>query len=296
MKKKSGLGRNLNALLGGSEPRLLDDGEVELRVEKVLKQVDIDSLHPGQYQPRGSQLDEESLKELSQSIKIHGIIQPIVVRPLKGASTSFEIIAGERRWRAAKLAGLEQVPVVIKDIANQAALAIALIENIQREELNPLEEAQAYKRLLDEFDLTHQQISDSIGKSRTTITNMIRLLNLETEVREMLSRGDIELGHAKVLLSVHGQRQVQLAVEIINRNLTVREAERLIKHRKDDIEPSPPPKIKALDPNMQYFQERFENRLGVPVNINKNAKGGGKIVFEFSNKSDLEQILDRLST
>lgn len=300
MKKKSGLGKNLNALLGGQEPRIVNDGDMDVKAEKVLRQLPVDNIKPGVYQPR-TDMDEAALNELAISIREHGIIQPIVVRPISNADADFEIIAGERRWRAAQLAELKEVPVIIKDIPNQAALAIALIENIQRESLNPLEEARAFKRLIDEFKLTHQEVSEAVGKSRATITNILRLMNLDKVVQEMLERGDIELGHAKLLLALQGQAQIEVARKVVSDGLTVRATDELIKKMQSisagtaEKQASESAK-KALDPDVQYYQERLSSRLKGAVTFKHKANGKGKVVIEYAKLSELDALLDKIES
>jgi ParB family chromosome partitioning protein len=277
--KKRGLGRGLDALLG----------DVSAKEEKQqIQTLPIEYMQRGKYQPR-KDINPEKLQELADSIKAQGIIQPVVVRKI--AQEKYEIIAGERRWRAAQLAGLQQVPVVIKEIDDRAAMAIALIENIQREDLNPLEEADALKRLLDEFAMTHQQIADAVGKSRTTITNLLRLMELQPEVKKLLANGQLEMGHARALLSLDGIKQVAAAHKIANEGLTVRAAERLVKdaHAESKIQ-----KVKVIDKDTLRLQEDLTAKLGAKVLINHNENGTGKLVIAYSSLEELDGILEQI--
>lgn len=251
----------------------------------------IEHLQRGQYQPR-EHFTQEALEELSLSIKSQGIIQPIVVRSL--SDKKYEIIAGERRWRAAQLAGLDRVPVLVKQIEDKSALAMSLIENIQRENLNPIEEARALQRLLDEFSLTHDEVSKSVGKSRTTVTNLIRLLSLSPKVRELLAEGKIELGHAKVLLALQGDEQLQAARMVALRGLTVRETEHLVKQlqsskTKDSTKTSP-----KEDIYVRRVREDVSERLGARVDLQHSAKGKGKLVIHYNTVDELQGILDHI--
>ncbi|WAK02229.1 ParB/RepB/Spo0J family partition protein [Methylobacter sp. YRD-M1] len=277
--KKRGLGRGLDALLG----------DVSAKEEKQQTQtLPIEYMQRGKYQPR-KDINPERLQELADSIKAQGIIQPVVVRKI--AQEKYEIIAGERRWRAAQLAGLQQVPVVIKEIDDRAAMAIALIENIQREDLNPLEEADALKRLLDEFAMTHQQIADAVGKSRTTITNLLRLMELQPEVKKLLANGQLEMGHARALLSLDGVKQVAAAHKIANEGLTVRAAERLVKdaHAEPKIQ-----KVKVIDKDTLRLQEDLTAKFGAKVFINHKENGTGKLVIAYSSLEELDGILEQI--
>jgi ParB family chromosome partitioning protein len=277
--KKRGLGRGLDALLG----------DVSAKEEKQqIQTLPIEYMQRGKYQPR-KDINPEKLQELADSIKAQGIIQPVVVRKI--AQEKYEIIAGERRWRAAQLAGLQQVPVVIKEIDDRAAMAIALIENIQREDLNPLEEADALKRLLDEFAMTHQQIADAVGKSRTTITNLLRLMELQPEVKKLLANGQLEMGHARALLSLDGIKQVAAAHKIANEGLTVRAAERLVKdaHAESKIQ-----KVKVIDKDTLRLQEDLTAKLGAKVFINHKENGTGKLVIAYSSLEELDGILEQI--
>ncbi|MEQ1530043.1 MAG: ParB/RepB/Spo0J family partition protein [Methylococcales bacterium] len=280
--KKRGLNRGLDALLGS----------VSLSAEKTheeqLQTLPIEYLQRGKYQPR-KDIDPEKLQELAESIKVQGIIQPVVVRKI--GLDKYEIVAGERRWRAAQLAGLQQVPVVIRDIDDQATMAIALIENIQREDLNPLEEAEALRRLLDEFAMTHQQIADAVGKSRVTVTNLLRLMDLHPEVKKLLIAKQIEMGHARAILSLEASKQIAIAHKIAKEGLTVRDAERLVKEALAE------PKIKAIrekDKDTLRLQEELTARLGAKVQIDHKENGAGKVVISYTSLEELDGILEQI--
>ncbi|MGR9046494.1 MAG: ParB/RepB/Spo0J family partition protein [Gammaproteobacteria bacterium] len=278
--KKRGLNRGLDALLGEVAPK-----------EKTndLQKMPIEWMRRGRYQPR-KDIDPEKIKELADSIKVQGIIQPIVLRKVE--DEQYEIIAGERRWRAAQLAGLQEVPVIVRDIDDRAAIAIALIENIQREDLNPLEESEALKRLLDEFELTHQQIADAIGKSRATVSNLIRLIELHPEVKKMLINKELEMGHARALLSLDGPLQVAAANKIVKQNLTVRAAEKLVK----DLQKAPEkPVLQPIDHDTLRLQENLTAKLGAKVSINHKKNGSGKIVVAYTSLDQLDGIIDRIA-
>lgn len=281
MVKLKGLGRGLDSLLAADEG---DSGSGD-----QLKMLDIDQLQPGKYQPR-TMMDQESLSSLAESIKAQGIMQPILVREV--SSGRYEIVAGERRWRASKLAGLQQVPVLVREIADEAALAMALIENIQRENLNPLEEAQGIKRLIDEFGMTHQQAAEAVGRSRATVTNLLRLLNLAPQVQDMLMQGKIEMGHARALLSLDGGRQIMAAEQISAKGLSAREAERLAKRMAE--EGSKPPKKAEPDMDVLRLQEDLADELGVPVQIRSGRGGSGTLKIQYSNLDQLDDIIARL--
>ena len=291
--KKRGLGRGLDALLTDSASAAARHEEArhaqtlpEAAADKGdLRNLPVEFLTPGRYQPR-KDMAPDALEELANSVRAQGIIQPVVVREL--ARDKYEIIAGERRWRAAQLAGLDTIPCIIKDVSDEATIAIALIENIQREDLNAMEEATALQRLQDEFNLTHQGVADAVGKSRTTVTNLLRLNNLNEEVKILLERGDIELGHAKVLLAAEGQLQNDLAKIIVAKALTVREAEKLVNKALNPAESKP---VQAPDPNVQQLEARLSERLGANVAISHNRKGKGKVVISYASLDELDGIL-----
>lgn len=279
MASNKGLGRGLDALLGGDLETV--SGSDALRTLKVGQ------LQPGKYQPR-TQMDQDSLQQLADSIKAQGIMQPILVRPV--AREKFEIIAGERRWRAAQLAGLTEVPALVREIADEAALAMSLIENIQRENLNPLEEATGIKRLIDEFSMTHQLAAEAVGRSRSAVTNLLRLLNLAAPVQELLMQGQIDMGHARALLSLDGAKQIAVAQHIAAKNLSVREAERMVQaalHPRKKVPVKPQRDILRL-------QESAADRFGAKVNIRHGAKGAGKMVIEYKSLDQLDGILAQM--
>ncbi len=299
--KKRGLGRGLDALLSSSKPAPSEGKEqntanVTSAVENAaqpsnseLQKLPIEFLHSGKYQPR-KDMSEEALEELASSIRSQGIIQPIVVRPV--AHNSYEIIAGERRWRAAQIAKLEFVPCIIKDVPDEAAVAIALIENIQREDLNAMEEAIALNRLLNEFELTHQQVADAVGKSRTTVTNLLRLNNLNNDVKILLEHGDIEMGHARCLLALEGEVQSDAARLAVAKALTVRETEKLVR---SILEPTPAKEVIEKDPDVKQLEQQLADNLGAKVEINYNKKGKGKLVISYTNLDELDGILNRIN-
>ncbi len=276
---KRGLGRGLDALLGDISPKEPVNPSHTLPIEFLQR---------GKFQPR-KDMNPEKLQELSDSIKAQGIIQPIVVRSIGGEK--YEIVAGERRWRAAQLAGLQQVPVVVKDIDDRATMAIALIENIQRQDLNPLEEAEALRRLLDEFTMTHQQIADAVGKSRVTVTNLLRLMELQPEVKKLLMNGELEMGHARALLSLDAAKQVAAAQKIAREGLTVRAAEKLVK---DSQTPTKQQAIKFVDKDTLRLQDQLTAKLGAKVLIEHKDNGKGKLVIAYSSLEELDGILERI--
>jgi len=279
--RKRRLGRGLDALLGEAPPGPEED--------RKLKNVPIDLLSRGQYQPR-TRMDKEALDELSRSIAARGIVQPIVVRPLRDGS--YEIIAGERRWRAAQLTGLDEVPVIVRDIPDEDALVTALIENIQREDLNPIEEAAGIKRLLDEFGLTHEQAATGVGRSRSAVTNLLRLLALGAGARELLEQGQLEMGHARALLTLPKGDQDALAEQIASRGLSVRQAEALARARQQRQGAK---KIKetTINSDIRELQEKLSEKLGSRVTV-KDSRGKGKIIIEYHSLDELDGILDRI--
>ncbi len=285
MAKKRGLGKSLDALLIGSGSQV--DSAVEPSRDKY-SMLPIERIQRGKYQPR-REMDPETLEDLASSIRSQGVIQPIVVRHLLGGR--YEIVAGERRWRASQLAGLNEIPAIIRDIPDEAAIAIALIENIQRESLNPIEEAMALQRLLEEFAMTHQQVADAVGKSRATVTNLLRLISLTEEVKTLLEHGDIEMGHARALLTLPEVTQVDAAQTIVEKGMSVREAEELVKRLQMPKLPNLP---KAVDPDIARLQQDITNRLKMNVAINCNSKGKGKVVIHYSNLRELDAILEYL--
>ncbi|MDP4537142.1 ParB/RepB/Spo0J family partition protein [Alkalimonas collagenimarina] len=283
--KKRGLGRGLDALLTASQP---DDAAPAKMPESELQKLAIEFLQPGKYQPR-KDMSQQALEDLALSIRAQGVIQPIVVR--KVASDKYEIIAGERRWRAAQLAQLDQVPCIIRDVPDEAAVAIALIENIQREDLNAMEEAVALERLLTEFELTHQQVADAVGKSRTSITNLLRLNLLNDDVKVLLEHGDIDMGHARALLALDDELQSEAARQVAAKQLTVRETESLVRRLQ---QPPVEKQNSRKDPDVVSLEQRLSEHLAAPVQIDYNRKGKGKMVIAYSSLDELEQILSKI--
>ena len=279
MAKLKGLGRGLDALLGGNDTRA-EDAQTELAVGM---------LKPGRFQPR-TRMDPQSIAELADSIKAQGLIQPILVRPVDGGK--YEIIAGERRWRAAQLAGLAQVPVIVRAVPDQAALAMALIENIQREDLNPLEEAGGIHRLIDEFRMTHDTAAQAVGRSRSAVTNLLRLLNLAKPVQELLMQGKLDMGHARALLAVSGPRQVELAHQVVSRGLSVRETEQLA--GRAEVTARKTPRKHRKDRDLQALEENLAQTLGAPVTITPGKGGRGKLLIGYSSLDQLDEFLRKL--
>jgi len=277
--RQKGLGRGLDALLDG-------DGTGSPGIER-LTTLRLGQLSPGRYQPR-TKMDEGSLEELAASIRKQGLMQPILVRPVD--RDRYEIIAGERRWRAARLAGLDEVPVVVREVPDQVALAMALIENIQRENLNPLEEAQGVQRLINEFRLTHQEAADAIGRSRAATTNLLRLLNLEKSVQQHMMEGRLDMGHARALLSLEGRRQGELANRIADQGLSVRETERLVHGILH-----PQVKVKArrahVDRDVARLEEELSEELGTTVEIRQSGKGSGRLLIRYTSHEHLDSLL-----
>ncbi len=295
MAKSKGLGRGLDALLATSKSytdKYNEENPAQSAADapkSELQKLPIEFLQPGKYQPRKDMADA-ALEELAASIRVQGIIQPLIVREL--AKDKYEIIAGERRWRAAQLAKLDTVPCLIKEIPDEAAVAIALIENIQREALNAMEEAQALDRLMVEFKLTHQQVAEAVGKSRTTVTNILRLNGLEPAVKTLLEHGDIDMGHARALLALNGEQQEALAHQVAEKGLTVRETERLVnKAQAGKEEKLDSQKPKQIDPDVQRLETSLAEKLGTQVKIDHNKRGKGKMVIPFEDLEQLEGIL-----
>ncbi len=290
--KKRGLGRGLDALLGSaSHAEEVATGAGEKGTGFATLPVDI--IQRGRYQPRRD-FNPESLQELADSIAAQGVVQPIVVRPVEKGR--YEIIAGERRWRAAQLAGLDEIPTVIRDVPDQTAMAMALIENIQRDDLNPLEEANALHRLLNEFELTHQEIAQAVGKSRTTVTNLLRLLDLNVDVKKYLDERRLEMGHARALLGLNGVQQSEAARQVVSRGLSVRETERLVRRIQNAEEPASAAKkpVRKKDPNVLRLQDELSEKLGARVEIQQGSGGKGKLVIQYNTTDELEGILDHI--
>ncbi len=282
-KPNKGLGRGLDALLAGSSTTKQND---------VLRELKVEQLKPGKYQPR-SHMDEVSLTELAASIKAQGVIQPILARELPEGG--YEIIAGERRWRAAQIAELKEVPVLVRKVPDNAALAMALIENIQREDLNPLEEAVGIQRLIDEFQMTHQAAADAVGRSRSAASNLLRLLKLPEDVQEMLMGNLLDMGHARALLPLDAAQQILLANKIVMEKLSVRETEKMVQRQLE----SPAPQVSHTKPKVDRdtlrIQEEISAQLGTKVEIKSGKKGAGKLVIEYSSNDELGDLLGRLS-
>jgi ParB family chromosome partitioning protein len=278
MAKLKGLGRGLDALLSEGETQ---EGE-------RLLTLPVESLVPGKYQPR-TRMGEEALRDLAESIRSQGLMQPILARTTSGGR--YEIIAGERRWRASQLAGLVEVPVLVKDVGDDAALKMALIENIQREDLNPLEEAHGLQRLINEFDMTHQGVAESVGRSRTAVSNLLRLLNLTKPVQTMLMDGELEMGHARALLALTHGKQVDGAHDVVKRRLSVRETERMVARMLKDKAAKPEPQ---KDRDVLRLEEELSERLGARVSIRASRKGSGRLVVEFASLDQLDDLIQRL--
>ena len=297
--RKKGRVRGLDALLGGlneREPGTSDQtGTAEASPDGgdprgTLTSLPLDLIERGRFQPRRD-FDPEGLRELADSISAQGVIQPIVVRALAGGR--YEILAGERRWRASQQAGLSEIPVVIREADDQSAMAIALIENIQRADLNPLEEASALQRLLGEFGLTHAQIAEAIGRSRASVTNLLRLLELNDDVKRALERGQLEMGHARALLGIKGPRQSAAATQVMSRGLSVRETERLVRQIQQEEEGRTTPVARpgAVDPDVRRLQDDLADRLGAQVQIQPGNRGGGRLVIAYHSLDELDGIL-----
>jgi len=288
--KKKGLGRGLTALLGNSDVESL----IEPNNDDELRNIDVDLIERGPWQPR-EHFDEEALQELADSIARQGVVQPIVVRQKSrvGGIDRYEIVAGERRWRASQKAGLSQVPAVVKTFDDQTAAAVSLIENIQRENLNPLEESTALKRLVDEFDMTHQQVADTVARSRASVSNLLRLQDLNPEVKVLLAMRDIEMGHARALLAIDGVEQSSVAKDVARKGLSVRETEALIRKMSA---PAKKPKDTKKDPDIIKLEERLTQRLGAPVKIKQKAKGKGSLEITYTSLDVLDGILSKIES
>ena len=281
MVKQKGLGRGLDALLAGDMESVSSDD--------ALRMLSISQMQPGKFQPR-SYMDDVALQTLADSIKTQGIMQPILVRQI--SSDIYEIIAGERRWRASQIAGLDEVPVLVRDIADESALAMALIENIQRENLNPLEEAQGIKRLIDEFAMTHEKAAEAVGRSRVAVSNILRLLTLSHPVQEMLLQNKLDMGHARALIGLDAAQQILLANKIVKLNLSVRDAENLAKQ-----EQAPKPNKQKISANHDVLslQDSLSDKLGAKVNIAAKANGSGTLKISYSNLDQLDDIISKFS-
>lgn len=301
--KKLGLGRGLDALLGGVKAAKPPVAEKQpeavpaqtlpspepVTLDGTLRQIPVEFIQPGKYQPR-QDIRAESLEELANSIKIQGVMQPIVVRPI--GPNKYEIIAGERRWRATQLAGLDKIPALVREVPDSAAIAMALIENIQRENLNPMEEAIALKRLQDEFSLTQQEVADAVGKSRPAVANLLRLMNLHPEVRTCLEHGDIEMGHARCLLALDEQKQVMAARTVIAKSLSVRQTEALVRTLQSEGGGKKAGKTgQEPDPDIRALQDQLSEKLGAEVLVEHTAKGKGRLILKYGSLDQLDGIL-----
>jgi len=283
--KKNPLGRNLSSMLSQSTlQHAVDNAAAGTSGRDALRSLPLDQIRPGPFQPR-SIFDADRLEELAESIRHQGVIQPVVVR-VRG-SNDYELIAGERRWRAAQLAGIENIPAIVREVPDEIAIAMALVENIQRENLNPIEEATALKRLVEEFQMTHQEAGDAVGRSRSAVSNLLRLLELSHEVRELVDARHLEMGHARALLTLEPALQARAAREVVNRDLSVRETEQLVRRMKTP----PSKKDKVLDPNVRQLQDRLAEKLCAKVRLSHNAKGKGQLVIKFNSADELDGIL-----
>ncbi len=292
--RKRGLGRGLDALLSGSsndvvtsEPTVADP----VPGDQTLQHLPVDLIQRGKYQPRRD-MHTEALEELAESIRKQGVLQPIVVRHIDGQR--YEIIAGERRWRATQLAGLDTIPCVVRDVPDDAAIAMALIENIQREDLNAMEEAVALARLRDEFELTQQEVANAVGKSRAAVANLLRLITLREDVKILLEHGDLEFGHAKALLGLPSEQQSAAASQVVARGLSVRQTESLVRNLLLAEQQVPGIQSVESDPDIKRLQIDLGERVGVPVQIQHSAKGKGKLVFKYTSLDELEGILEHI--
>lgn len=291
---KQRLGTNLNALLGGANLSASLSGELaepsQISEDRELKDLPIEFVVRGKYQPRRD-MHPDALEELAESIKEQGVMQPIVVRPL--AENKYEIIAGERRWRAAQLAGLADIPALIREVPDEAAIAMALIENIQREDLNPIEEAIALSRLQQEFELTQQEVAQAVGKSRTAVANLLRLMALNPEVKKMLEYGDLEMGHARALLSLSEAEQLEAAQTVVAKGLSVRQTESLVRRLLQEKEQGGKKRSK-VDPNIKSLEDDLSAKIGARVAIQCNAKGKGKLVISYNSLDELDGVLEHI--
>jgi len=283
-RKKPVLGRNLSSMLSQSTLK-----QVQSTSRDELYHLPLDVIRPGRYQPR-SVFDEEKLAELADSIRAQGVVQPVVVRPV--GDGEYELIAGERRWRAAQIAGIDDIPAVLRDVSDEDSVAMALIENIQREDLNPLEEATALRRLIDDFQMTHQEAADAVGRSRAAVSNLLRLLELMQEVKDMIDMRLIEMGHARALLSLDDDLQVQAAREVVRKRLSVRDTENLARRLQQSKKKKG---SRRVDPDILSLQNRLGETLGARVRIQHQASGKGKLVIAYNNSDEFEGILERLN-
>ena len=285
--KKKRLGRGLGSLIGNIEDTV---NAPRANSADDLAEIDIDRIQRGRYQPR-QVFEPEALQELADSIRAQGVVQPIVVRP---EGDHFELVAGERRWRAAQLAGLQKIPAVVRELDARSTAAIALIENIQREDLNPLEEAQAYLRLIEEFDLTHQQVADSVGRSRAAVSNLLRLLDLAEPVKDLVNKGLLDMGHARALLALIRHDQIEIARLVVNRGLSVRETELLVK-KALSAQTGGDTKSVSKDPDVKRLETQISEKLGAGVKIKSGKKGAGQLIISFNSSAELDGILEHIA-
>ena len=311
MARKRGLGRGLDALLGGGASKKTKQSESEndatasvaVETKKApapvappagdgeMRTIPVDLIQRGKYQPRIN-MHKESLDELADSIREQGVVQPIVVRPI--SKDKYEIIAGERRWRASQIAGLQEVPCVVRVVNDRAAIAMALIENIQRENLNPMEESKSLQRLIDEFKMTHQQAAEAVGRSRTGVTNLLRLQELDPRVISLVESGGLEMGHARCLLALKGDEQAQTAQEVYSKGLSVRETEQLVRKQQDPKPEKAKPASTEVDPNIKHLQDKLSEKLGADVQIQHTPSGKGKLQIKYNSSDELDGILERI--
>ena len=293
MPRKRGLGRGLDALLGSMPDVSVRQGMTPLAADEAgggsLRSVPVERIRRGRHQPRRI-VDESALEELAHSVRSRGIVQPIVVRPT--GNDGFEIVAGERRWRAAQMAGLHEVPVVVRECSDSEAAAVALVENIQREDLNPIEEAEGYRTLANEFGLTHQELADTVGRSRSSVSNTLRLLELNRDVRALVERGELDMGHARALLALSGAEQSEAAAEVVRRGLSARETEKLVRSKAKGETTTVGPR--ARDPDVVRLETDLAERLGAKVRIDHKAKGRGSLTIHYSSLEALDGILQRI--
>lgn len=286
-RKKPGLGRGLDALLSAAGTSA-SKASMDASDQSSLRQVPVEQIRRGEFQPRQN-IPQEGLEELADSIRAQGLVQPVVLRPVDGG---YELIAGERRWRASQLAGLHEIPAVIKDVPDQAAAAMALIENIQREDLSPLEESQAIKRLIEEFGLTHQQAAESVGRSRAAVTNLLRLLELEKETRTLLADKVLEMGHARALLGLEGESQTAAARYIATKGLSVRETEKYIKKLKGTK--AEKKQSTSRSPDVISLEHELADQLGAPVSVQYNNRGKGQLIISYNSLDELDGVLEHI--
>jgi len=286
--KKNPLGRNLSSMLSKATlQHAVENAQAESAGRDSLRELPLDVISAGPYQPR-SIFDTDRLQELAESIRQQGVIQPVVVR-LSG-DQQYELIAGERRWRAAQMAGIEKIPAIVRDVPDDIAIAMALVENIQRENLNPIEEATALRRLVDEFQMTHQEAGDAVGRSRSAVSNLLRLLELSSEVRELVDARHLEMGHARALLTLEPALQASAAREVVSKELSVRQTEQLVRRMKNPPQRQP----QQLDPDVQRLQERLSEKLCARVKLKHNARGKGEMVIAYNSADELDGILQQL--